>query len=57
VSAFHSQIEKTLKTGTLQQKKILKKYLALVKRDKTARTGKLIKTAETGGTSFYKEKK
>ena len=53
VDAFRDQINETLKTGTAQQKKILKKYLALVKRDKIAKTGNLIKTTEAGGTSFY----
>jgi hypothetical protein len=57
VDAFRNQIDETLKTGTPQQKKILKKYLTLVKRDKKAKTEELIKTTEAGGTSFYRSKK
>ncbi|HTD99713.1 MAG TPA: hypothetical protein VK668_10510 [Mucilaginibacter sp.] len=57
VNAFRLQIDQTIKTGTSRQKKILKKYLALVKRDQKAITMELEKKTAAGGTSFYGPKK
>ena len=57
VKAFHYQIDETLKSGSPQQKKILKKYLTLLKRDKKVITMELEKKTEAGGTSFYGPKK
>ena len=53
VRAFRGQINEVLKTGTLQQKQILTRYLALVKKDKTATTEKLVVTTQSGGMTFY----
>jgi hypothetical protein len=57
VSAFRDQIDQTLKTGNPRQKKILKKYLALVKRDNKAIAMEQEKKTVAGGTSFYGPKK
>jgi len=57
VRAFKGQIDEILKEGTAQQKMILKRYLALVKKDKTARTDELEVTTQTEGTTFYGIKK
>jgi hypothetical protein len=57
VRAFKGQIDEVLKEGMPQQKIILKRYLALVKKDKAARTEELEVTTQTGGTTFYGIKK
>jgi len=54
VRAFRGQINEVLKTGSLQQKTILKSYLALVKKNKTAITQKMEVTGKAGNTTFYK---
>ncbi len=51
--AFHDQLTRVTKEGTRQQKAILKKYLAMVKKDKAAITEKLKITTQTGRTTFY----
>jgi len=53
VAAFGDQINETIKTGTKQQKRILKEYLSILKEEKTAITQKLEKKSQAGGTSFY----
>ncbi|SEP42947.1 hypothetical protein [Mucilaginibacter sp. OK283] len=53
VDAFHDQLTLIAKEGTPQQKAILKKYLALVKKNKVATTQKLKVTTQIGGTTFY----
>ncbi|QEC79270.1 hypothetical protein [Mucilaginibacter ginsenosidivorax] len=53
VDAFHDQLTHIAKEGTPRQKAILKKYLALVKKDKVATTQKLKITTQIGGTTFY----
>jgi len=57
VRAFRSEINETLKSGTLQQKKIMRRYLAMVKQDKKARTEDLEEKSSAGGTKFYGPKK
>jgi hypothetical protein len=57
VRAFRSEINETLKSGTLQQKKIIRRYLAMVKQDKKARTEELEEKTSAGGTKFYGPKK
>jgi len=57
VRAFRSDINETLKSGTLQQKKILRRYLTMVKQDKKARTEELEEKSNAGGTKFYGPKK
>jgi len=57
VHAFHAEINKTLQTGTRQQKRILKDYLARVKQTGHATTEELEETTEAGGTKFYGVKK
>jgi len=53
VKAYHRQIDTLLKIGTPIQKKILRKYLQLVDKTKTALTQKLEFKTKAGGTSFY----
>lgn len=57
VHAFHFELDQTLKNGTVQQKKILKQYLALVKKNGHATTDEMEETMETGGTKFYRPKR
>jgi len=57
VRAFKRHIDTVLKIGTPQQKKILRKYLLLVNKDKKAITHELEVTTKTGGTTFYGVKK
>jgi hypothetical protein len=57
VHAFHAEINRTLKTGTPKQKKILKQYLTLVKKNKTATTHKMEVKKQIGGSKFYGAKK
>jgi hypothetical protein len=57
VRAFRNEINETLKSGTLQQKKIMGRYLAMVKQDKKARTEELEEKGSTGSTKFYGPKK
>lgn len=54
VRAFRGQINEVLKTGTMQQKAILKKYLTLVAKDKVAITKKMQVTSKISNTIFYK---
>lgn len=54
VRAFRGQIKEVLKTGTIQQKSILKKYLILVSKDKSATRKKIQVTGKIGNTTFYK---
>lgn len=53
VKAFQWEISQTLKKGTLQQKKILRQYLALVKNNKQAVTQELEEKGHAGQTTFY----
>lgn len=53
IKAFRSHIDTVLKTGTLTQKKILRKYLSLVDKNKTAKTHRLEVKTRVGGTVFY----
>jgi hypothetical protein len=53
VKAFKGPIAEVLKSGTPQQKSLLKKYLAMVKQDGKAVTEELEETTEAGGTKFY----
>jgi len=46
-----------LKSGTMLQKKTMRRYLAMVKRDKKARTEELEEKSSAGGTKFYGPKK
>jgi hypothetical protein len=57
VKAYKRQIDTTIKIGTSLQKKILLKYLSLVNKNKTARTGELEVKSQAGGTTFYGPKK
>lgn len=57
VHAFKGQIDEVLKTGSPQQKRLLKKYLSMVKQDGKAITEELEETTEAGGTKFYGVKK
>jgi hypothetical protein len=57
VHAFKGQINEVLKTGRPEQKKLLKKYLAMVKQDGKAITEEIEETTEAGGTKFYGVKK
>jgi len=57
VNAFHAEINKTLQTGTRQQKRILKQYLAMVKQNGKAVTEEMEETTKTGDTKFYAPKK
>jgi hypothetical protein len=53
VKAFDPEIKQTLQTGTAMQKKILKRYLDILKHDKIAATQKLEEKTQVGGTKFY----
>jgi hypothetical protein len=57
VKAFKRHIDTVLKIGTPQQKKILRKYLFLVNKNKRAVTHELEVTTKAGGTVFYGVKK
>lgn len=57
VKAFRRHIDTTLKIGTSQQKNILRRYLSLVDKNKTARTEELEVKTKAGGTIFYGPKK
>jgi hypothetical protein len=57
VKAFRRQIDTTIKIGTPQQKKILRKYLLLVDKYKTVKTQELEVKTKAGGTTFYGPKK
>lgn len=63
VRAFDYEIEQTLEKGTAEQKKLLQKYLDIVKSDQkaVAPTGEMEEKAKIGGLRFYgtkqKEKK
>ena len=56
VSAFNGQIQEVLKTGTKEQKKILNRYLKLVKKNGKAVTEEMQVTNEVNGTTFYRPK-
>jgi hypothetical protein len=51
--AFHERINNLIKTSTPQQKTTLKRYLAMIKKEKVVITQKFKKTTQTGGTTFY----
>jgi hypothetical protein len=53
VDAFKKNIDTALKTGGVQQKRILKKYLSLVNGGNPADVEKLQQKTKIGGTTFY----
>ena len=57
VKAFRRHIDTTLKIGTPLQKKILRKYLLLVDKNKTVITQQLEIKTKAGGTTFLWPKK
>ena len=57
VKAFRRQIDTVIKIGSPVQRKILRKYLLLVTKNKTVRTEELEEKSRAGGTSFYGPKK
>jgi hypothetical protein len=57
VKAFRRHIDTTLKIGTPLQKKILRKYLLLVNKNKTVTTQQLEVKTRAGSTTFYGPKK
>lgn len=57
VKAYKRHIDTVLKIGTPLQKKILRKYLALVKKNKTVTTEEVEPKAKTSTMTFYGPKK
>jgi hypothetical protein len=57
VKAYKRQIDTTIKIGSPIQKKLLKKYLAMVDKDKSARTEEIELKSKAGNTGFYGPKK